>query len=131
MKFQADQFATAITAYGPDWITVAGERIEYSVVIDSSGERSPWDCSRFDELSDAHFAPLADSRPELILFGSGQTLRFPRPAWIRSLYQAGIGVETMDLGAACRTYNILASEGRRVLAALLIEPGAASENVVK
>ena len=75
------------------------------------------------ELTDAHFTPLAELRPELVLFGSGAALRFPRPAWVRRLIEAGIGVETMDTGAACRTYNILAGEGRRVVAALLVEPG--------
>ncbi|HPR46050.1 MAG TPA: MTH938/NDUFAF3 family protein, partial [Ottowia sp.] len=57
-------------------------------------------------------------------FGSGTRLRFPRPAWLRPLIEAGIGVETMDTAAACRTWNILTGEGRRVLAALLVEPVA-------
>ncbi|MBP6781208.1 MAG: hypothetical protein KA148_11820, partial [Ottowia sp.] len=57
--------------------------------------------------------------------------RFPRPAWIRALIEAGIGVEAMDTGAACRTYNILAGEGRRVIAALLLEPGEESQDGLK
>ena len=123
MKFQADQFGTAITAHGPGWIAVGGERIEHSLVLRSSGERSDWPCASFDELSPAHFAPLVEGAPELVVFGSGARLRFPQPAWIRALAEAGIGVETMDTPAACRTYNILAGEGRRVVAALLLEPG--------
>jgi uncharacterized protein len=55
----------------------------------------------------------------LVIFGSGAQLRFPRPLWLAPLIQMGIGVETMDTPAACRTYNVLASEGRRVVAALL------------
>ena len=131
MKFQPDQFGSAITSYGPGWITVGGERIEHSVVLNSTGERAAWPCSRFDELTDAHFAPLAALGPELVVFGSGHATRFPRPAWIRPLVEAGIGVEAMDTGAACRTYNILAGEGRRVVAALLLEPGTESGDGLK
>ena len=124
MKFQSDQFGAAITAYGPGWVAVGSERIERSLLLHSTGERAPWPCARFDELTAEHFAPLAASQPELVVFGSGERLRFPRPAWIRPLVEAGIGIETMDTAAACRTYNILASEGRRVVAALLLESGA-------
>ncbi len=120
MKFQPDQFGSAITGYGPDWIAVAGERVGHSLLLSSSGERQDWRCARFEDLSPAHFAPLAAARPELVVFGSGRLLRFPRPIWIRDLIEAGIGIETMDTGAACRTYNILAGEGRRVMAALLL-----------
>ena len=131
MKFQPDQFATAITGYGPGWIAVAGERIEHSLILNSAGERAAWACARFDDLSDAHFAPLAAQAPELVVFGSGHATRFPRPAWIRALVEAGIGVEAMDTGAACRTYNILASEGRRVIAALLVESGEKTPDGLK
>ena len=131
MKFQPDQFGSAITSYGSGWIAVAGERIDRSVVLHSTGERTDWRCSRFDELSDAHFAPLAAHKPELVVFGSGAATRFPRPAWIRALIEAGIGVEAMDTGAACRTYNILAGEGRRVIAALVLEPGEESQDGLK
>ena len=120
MKFQSDLFETAITAYGPGWIAVRGQRIEHSVLLNSSGERSVWPCQRFEELGSQHFEPLAAQRPELVIFGSGERLRFPQPAWIRPLIEAGIGIETMDTAAACRTYNILAGEGRRVIAALLL-----------
>jgi uncharacterized protein len=123
MKFQPDQFSSAITAYGPGWIAVGGQQVRHSLVLHSTGEQQAWSCTRFDDLSAEHFAPLAAQRPELVVFGSGATTRFPRPAWIRALIEAGIGVETMDTGAACRTYNILAGEGRRVIAALLLESG--------
>jgi uncharacterized protein len=124
MKFQSDRFSSAITGYGPGWIAVAGERITHSLVLHCDGTRAAWPCQRFELLTAAHFEPLAHapdlSRPELVLFGSGQQLRFAQPAWLRPLTQAGIGVECMDTAAACRTYNILAGEGRRVTAALLL-----------
>ena len=58
---------------------------------------------------------------EVVLFGSGSRLRFAKPEALRPLIERGIGVETMDTAAACRTYNILVSEGRSVVAALVIE----------
>ncbi|QTD43998.1 Mth938-like domain-containing protein [Ottowia testudinis] len=131
MKFTPDQFGSAITGYGPGWIAVGSQRIDHSVVLRSTGEWADWQCMRFEDLTPAHFAPLVASRPELVVFGSGGTLRFPRPEWIRSLIEAGIGIETMDTGAACRTYNILAGEGRRVTAALLLAPGVPEPDRLK
>ena len=91
------------------------------MVVGSRGERFAWDCSRFDELGAEHFAQLAELGAELIIFGSGARIRFPQAAWLQPLMARRTGVETMDTGAACRTYNILAGEGRHVVAALLIE----------
>lgn len=120
MKLQADQFGTAITAYGPGWVLVGQERVEHSLLLDSEHGLSAWDCTCFEDLDAEHFAHLAETQPEIVLFGSGARLRFPPPAWIRPLIEAGIGVDTMDTAAACRTYNILAGEDRHVIAALLI-----------
>ena len=66
------------------------------------------------------FLPTVELSPEMVLFGTGPTLRFPHPGLTRSLIEAGIGIEVMDTGAACRTYNILSAEERRVAAALLV-----------
>ncbi|MET4575666.1 Mth938-like domain-containing protein [Ottowia thiooxydans] len=124
MKFQPDLVGAAtISGYGPDWIAVGGERITSSFLLHANGERVAWDCDNFEHLSAAHFERLAAASPELVVFGSGERLRFPRPEWLRPLIEANIGIETMDTPAACRTYNILAGEGRRVVAALLIESG--------
>ncbi|MFV0679775.1 Mth938-like domain-containing protein [Ottowia sp.] len=122
MKFQPDKFGAAVTGYGPGWIEVAGQRIQHSLVLHSDGQRQAWRPNRFEDLSAADFALLAQHQPELVLFGSGERLRFPKPACLRPLIDARIGFETMDTPAACRTYNILAGEGRRVLVALLIGP---------
>lgn len=125
MKLQPDRFdVPAITGYGPGWIGVGPERVTGSVVIGSRGQRLDWRCASFAELGAAHFAQLVDLDAELVIFGSGATLRFPQPAWLTPLMARRIGVETMDTQAACRTYNILAGEGRNVVAALLLEaPG--------
>jgi uncharacterized protein len=126
MKLQPDRLdVQSILGYGPGWIGLGhqgvAEKIEHSIVIGSRGEKFDWLCSRFEQLSEAHFSRLAETRPELVIFGSGSRLRFPPPAFLRSLMAQRIGIETMDTLAACRTYNILAGEGRNVLAALLIE----------
>ncbi|MFD1711814.1 hypothetical protein FVQ98_16170 [Ottowia sp. GY511] len=132
MKFQPDVFGTAITGYGPGWIAVAGERVHHSLILDgTTGEQQDWRVDRFDALDAAHFERLAALKPELVIFGSGNALRFPRPPWIRALVEARIGIETMDTAAACRTYNILAGEGRRVVAAILVEQGNADADGVK
>ncbi len=122
MKLQPDKSPVqTIRGYGPGWIAVDAEKFSTSLVISSRGERQVWDCSHYDQLTGAHFAPLAALRPELVIFGSGARLRFPRPEWLQALVAQGIGLETMDTAAACRTYNILAGEGRHVVAALLLE----------
>ena len=125
MKFQPDKpDVQSISGYGPGWISVLGEKITASVVIGSRGQRMEWACQNFDELTAAHFALLAGQAPELVIFGSGERIRFPKPPWLAPLYARRIGIETMGTHAACRTYNILAGEGRDVLLAVLIESGA-------
>ena len=122
MKLQPDRSTIqTVTAHGPGWVSINGERIESSVVISSRGERFDWDCPTFSHLGASHFAKLAALDAELIIFGSGLRLRFPQPAWLADLMAKRVGVETMDTAAACRTYNILAAEGRHVVAALVIE----------
>ena len=127
MKLQPDRLdVQSILAYGAGWVGLGNngvaEKIDYSIVIGSRGEKLPWNCKSFEQLNAEHFAMLADMKPELVIFGSGTKLRFPPPAFLRSLMTHRIGLETMDTLAACRTYNILAGEGRHVVAALLIDP---------
>ena len=110
-----------VTAYGPDYVEVNKERHTSSLLLFPEGPVVPWPVSRFDALSAADFELLAQAAPELVIFGSGQRLRFAHPRFFAALSAQRIGVETMDFTAACRTFNILVSEGRRVAAALLIE----------
>ncbi len=125
MKLQPDKSdVQTLTAHGPGWVAVNNEKVETSVVVGSHGERFEWNCSQFEDLGPAHFAQLAELGAELVIFGSGGRIRFPKPAWLQALMARRTGIETMDTAAACRTYNILAGEGRHVIAALLIEsPG--------
>lgn len=122
MKLEPDNFdVQSIQGYGPGWVGVNGEKITASVIIGSKGQRMAWQCRSFAELTAAHFAQLAETDAELVIFGSGKRLRFPPAAWLQPLMAKRVGLETMDTGAACRTYNILAGEGRNVVVALLLE----------
>jgi uncharacterized protein len=109
-----------VTGYGPGWVAINGEKFTASLVLSAAGERFDWNCEQFDALQASHFERLAEMDADLVIFGSGERLRFPKPALLQALYARNIGVETMDTHAACRTYNFLASEGRKVVAALLL-----------
>jgi uncharacterized protein len=106
------------TAYGEGYVVVSGARHSASVIV--LPERiEPWAVAGFDALAEAHFAALAAFAPEVVLLGTGSRLRFPHPRLTAALTRAGIGLEVMDVQAACRTFNILADEERHVAAALL------------
>jgi uncharacterized protein len=109
-----------ITGYGEGYVMVNGERRASSVVV-LPDRVEPWPASSFDALSTEDFAFLRDLKAEIVLLGTGARQRFPHPRLTVELAKAGIGLEVMDLKAACRTYNILVAEERKVAAALLIE----------
>lgn len=124
MKLQPDKSnVPTINAYDRAWVEVNGLRYSHALSVSSMPHvpTAPWSAGLFDALCANDFSPWAESGAELILFGSGQKLRFAKPEWLQKLFSHSIGLETMDTPAACRTYNILASEGRKVVALLLIE----------
>ena len=108
----------AITGYGEGYVMVNGERRDASVVV-LPDRIEPWAVKSFAELSTEDFAFLRDLKAEIVLLGTGARQRFPHPRYSAELAKAGIGLEVMDLQAACRTYNILVAEQRKVAAALL------------
>ena len=122
MKLHADHASfSSIQSYGPGWIQVNGQRWTNGVVLAPEQEPVAWSGVQFDDLTPEDFSQLLQHRPEVVLFGSGERLRHVRPALLRALVDARVGVETMGTAAACRTYNILSQEGRRVVAALLVD----------
>lgn len=127
MKFQAERAdgIPLVTGYGPGWLAVDGEKRHSSTLINTLGLLQDWDCPSFSALNSTHLEALAalcqEHGIEVLLLGSGQQLRFPPMQWLRPLVQQRIGLETMDTAAALRTYNVLATEGRKVLAALILE----------
>ncbi|MEQ1525668.1 MAG: Mth938-like domain-containing protein [Gallionella sp.] len=107
------------TALGTDYVMVNDERYTSSIVVSADQVRLDWAVAHFDELNEANFAYLAALKPDVLLLGTGSKQRFPHSSLFRALTEAGIGLECMDTPAACRTYNILVAEDRKVIAAIL------------
>jgi uncharacterized protein len=123
LKIQPDRLdgVNVISRHEPGRIWVNAEAFDRSVLVPWRGEAEAWPADALSALTPGHFEQVLALKPELVIFGSGARLRFIAPALMRALIERGIGVETMDTVAACRTYNVLASEGRSVVAALLLE----------
>lgn len=121
MKFQPDlaEGVNVITRHEPGRVWVGTVCFEGSVIVPWKGDPVAWSAGSLEALDEASFSALLEFKPELVIFGSGNRIRFPRPQWLRALIQARVGLETMDTAAACRTYNVLASERRCVVAALM------------
>lgn len=109
-----------VTGYGPGYVAINGREYRSSLVL-LPGRVEPWRPGRFDDLAASDFEAILALAPEILLLGTGLRQRFPKPALLRPLIEAGIGHEIMDLPAACRTFNILMAEGRNVAAALILE----------
>ena len=122
MKFERETRAgvNLFTGYGEGYVLINGERHSRSLIV-APKRLIEWEAASFEALREEHFAALAALGPEIVLLGTGPRLRFPHPGLTAPLACARIGLEVMDLNAACRTYNILVSEDRRVTAALLFE----------
>ncbi|MBA4109509.1 MAG: hypothetical protein C0487_07945 [Leptothrix sp. (in: Bacteria)] len=124
MKLQADrpEGVNVINAYTRQSVSINGQEHLSSVLVPPSGAPVSWRANNVGELTEADFEQILQMDPELVVLGSGPTLKFAPPALMKALMKKRIGVETMDTPAACRTYNILVGEGRRVVAALLVHP---------
>lgn len=123
MKLQPDKQPSlnTVSAYGPDYIEINAQRYSSSLLLSPESPVIEWSCTRFEDIKIEDFEQIAKLEPAVVIFGSGGRIRFPQPALITPLIARNIGLETMDLQAACRTYNVLMAEGRKVVAALLIE----------
>ena len=121
MKLHASGPATynTITGYDEDWVQVNNQRYQSSLIV-MAETVLPWAVEAFSALSENDFEKIQALNPEIVLLGTGPKQRFPHPRLTAVLTGAGIGVEVMDLKAACRTYNILVAEERKVAAALLL-----------
>jgi|SRR5690242_4434528 uncharacterized protein len=109
----------AFSGYGEGYVLINGVRHERSVIV-LPDRIIEWPVARFEELSHREFESLRDLSVDVIVLGTGAKLRFPAPADLQTIIRAGIGIEVMDTQAACRTYNVLLGEDRRVAAALLV-----------
>jgi len=122
MKFAQDSQdeGYVITAYDEDNITINGKAFASSLIITRTKLDEDWNLNHIDSLQSEHIDQILILNPELILIGTGKQLTFPEVAVYSEIIKKGIGVDFMDTQAACRTYNILMSEGRDVVAGLII-----------
>jgi uncharacterized protein len=108
------------TAHGADHVMVNRVRFDHTIVVSAQEVREDWIVANFDALNESHFAYFLAFKPEVVLIGTGAQQRFAHPRLYRALTELGIGVEFMDTPAACRTYNILVAEDRKVIAAVML-----------
>jgi len=122
MRIQLDSKgpSNVVRSYESGRIVINDTDYVSSLVVLPDRIVADWPPQSFDSLNEEHFGVLARLDAEIVLLGTGATLQFPAPTLLRPLVEAGRGFEIMDTGAACRTYNVLTSEGRRVAAALLM-----------
>jgi uncharacterized protein len=122
MKFHLAQAeGNRFVGYGEGWVQVNATRHASSLVVLPDRLVEGWAPAGFDGLAVEDFRALLEHAPEIVLLGTGRTLRFPDPRLAAPLAERRIGLEVMDTPAACRTFNILSAEGRRVAAAVLVE----------
>jgi uncharacterized protein len=107
------------TGYGPGYVSINSARREKNVIV-TAQQVLEWHIAGFESLGASDFELLLGLQPEIVILGTGSIQRFPAPALSKPLSNAGVGFEAMDTRAACRTYNILMAEGRKVVAAVLI-----------
>lgn len=110
-----------VTGYDRGGVEINAQRYDYSVLVMPEVPPRPWPVSRFEDLTAADFEAIAADKPDVVILGTGEKQRFVHPRLVTSLSSQRIGVESMDSHAACRTYNILMGEGRKVTLALIIE----------
>ena len=123
MRLTLDQPANVnlITAVSPGEIRVGEQLIRTSVIIGTRDIISDWPAASMDRIDATDIAPVLELEPEIVLLGSGRRLVFPRQEIYGQVLARNIGIEVMDTAAACRTFNILAAEGRRVAAGLILD----------
>ena len=109
------------TGHGEHYVAVNNQRYERAVVVTPDALHQPWAAASFGDLGPADLRFLIGLEPEIVILGTGARQQFPRPEMLRELMVERIGVEIMDTRAACRTYNILMAEGRKVVAAVFID----------
>ena len=112
--------SNVVTAFGAGWVRVGVDEYRENIVLLPDAIVKGWASAGFAALAERDFARLLTYKPEIVLIGTGATQLFPHPRLTAALLAAHVGVEAMDTGAACRTFNILVAEGRRVAAALTI-----------
>ena len=122
MKLESDHSPSNYTihSYGPGKVVINEETLTQALIVSPATLIRDWPPQTFEQVEAPHFEQILALEPEIILFGSGASLRFADAAIIARCYERGIGFESMDTAAACRSYTVLMAEGRQVVAALLM-----------
>lgn len=122
MKIELDSNVSGknrISAYSSKGLLIGDTLYQSSVVLTPEHIVTDWPPQRFSDLAAQHFNTIIELAPEIVLLGTGEQLQFPDPEILFPLVSENIGFEIMDTGAACRAYNFLMGEERKVVAALL------------
>jgi len=123
MKIELDTISRdqyRIESYSNDTVVINGTGYSSSLIISPKKLVTGWQVSAFTDLAAQHIDTITELEPEIIILGTGKKVRFPDPQIIAGIFSRDIGFEVMDTGAACRCYNLLVSEDRRVAAGLII-----------
>lgn len=120
LHLQTNTTQKLFTGHGPNYVAVDGQRYTRPVVVTAEAVHTDWTATDFAGLTARDFDYFIAMRPEVLLFGTGAAQQFARPELFCNLIAAGIAIEFMDTPAACRTYNILVAEDRKVVAAVLL-----------
>ena len=113
-----------VTGYDDAGVEINAVPYAFSLILMPEAPPRPWNAPTFEALTEAHFEQIEADQPDVVILGTGARQRFVHPRLIAALSARHIGVECMDSKAACRTYNVLMGEGRKVTLALIIEPPA-------
>lgn len=116
------QHYQTVTAYDDEGVDINAVRFSHSLVVLPETAPAAWPVTSFASLSTEHFAQIDATGPDVVILGTGRRQRFVHPRLTAALTARRIGVECMDNQAACRTYNILMAEGRKVALALIFDP---------
>ena len=126
MKLHSDntqQYQT-VTGYDASGVEINAQRFNFSLTVMPEVPPRPWNVTRFEDLTPAHFEEIAKDAPDVVVLGTGERQRFIHPKLVASLSSMHVCVDCMDNQAACRTYNVLMCEGRKFTLALIIGSGA-------
>jgi uncharacterized protein len=111
-------FIRSVSARG---IQIVDDFYNSSIIVSTKQVIPDWPVSSIENITEQHLEKVLDLRPELVLIGTGARQAFLTPRQMMFFYSRNVGVEVMTTDAACRTFNVLVSESRNVVAALISE----------
>ena len=123
MKIELDSISDSrnkIDGYSAGQVTITNKVYQSSLLVSPEVIVPDWPPKLFSDLAISHIEQIMTLTPEIVILGTGKSLTFPSELLLQPITERSIGIEIMDTGAACRSYNFLLGEGRHVVAALLM-----------